>query len=420
MAPSVRRNPMGVTSEEVARLVALIEERARKICSHTVTISHQDLYQVLAVADMNRIRWQMKQEKPNSGIMGLEDGHNIAASYGAEGYTFALPDSFDVTERKTEEVPVMDVPVKNTKTFTAFKYPYIAPDNFKDIRIAVERGYKVLLVGPTGSGKSRLFEEIGAFKGQTTLRRSLSLVYEAGDLLGSMQIKNVEGVSVTSFTEGIMARAAREGWMLIFDEFDRMTSAANTAFQQISEDNGKIVLDTEDGFKVITPHPDFRMVFTSNTWGFGDDTGFFPNAQSQDRSFLNRLGPKFHLDYQPEVEKQLIKPLVKPAVLDALYHHEKDHPEKDGIVLLIRKACTAGTGNIDHQFGLRSILRFAELYDVYGWHKAAMYCIVHDFPPQFWSAVRDIVTQRWGGAYMPTEDTDFINSHKATLAAAGF
>ena len=409
-----------VTQEEVNKIVALVEKRVReekdlaKENPNSTTLSHAELFEVLAKEDINRIRWEIQPDY----FADME----IDSTYGSEGYFFTLPASFDFNTDCPEspEPSTKKKKSKETKTFTEFKFRYICPPIFRDVLDAIQIGMQPYISGPPGSGKSRLYEEIALMTGQKCIRQSLSVVTDPDYIIGSMLISEQDGVPVSTFIDGILTQAVREGWFLIFDELDRMSPQANMMFQQISEDGGHLVIYTENGPVSIKKHPDFRMAFTGNTNCHGDETNLFPGAEEQDAALLSRIGPKFELPYCPEVEEQVITPLLPTQVTKALYD-DSTSPNKRGIIRLIREACSDHTGgNINYQLSFRFILRFAECYRIYGWNKCALYCLVNEFPDIFRGRVRDIITQRLGPEFEPTNDAEFIKANQKFLIENGY
>ena len=409
------RKVIKVTNEEIERLVKFIQERSVTTKSHNVKFSHDELFEVLADENMNRIRWSMKTQLDEMGI---------ESSFSAEGYTFIMPTSFDVNDKTETIIPETEGKRGEThKTLTDFgKWKYIAPmPIYQRVKLAVDMGFRPYLVGPPGSGKSRMLEEIAAQAGQKTIRKSLSVIGDPGELFGMNHIQVVEGVAQTVYVEGILTKSVREGWMCIFDEVDRMSPAATTAFQQITEEGGMIILETERGIETLKPHKDFRLAFTGNTWGHGVDAGgLHPDAKEQDRAFLSRLGPKMEIKYNHPIEKKLVKPFLPEKVTEALYKEDPANPDKDGIVVAIRRACDITSGNISHHLDFRSIQRFAELYSAWGWHETIWYCIVNEFPVEFRGIVSQIIKSQLGKEFEPSIDAKFIEDNQATVKSAGF
>jgi cobaltochelatase CobS len=77
----------------------------------------------------------------------------------------------------------------------------------------------------------------------------------------------------------------------------------------------------------ISPHPDFRLVATANTLGFGSDSGLYASGTHVlNFSWLDRWDVVVHIDYlpaedevrllhsrYPAVKKDLVKCMVKAA-----------------------------------------------------------------------------------------------------------
>ena len=109
------------------------------------------------------------------------------------------------------------------------------------------------------------------------------------------------------------------------DEVDAMQPEVGFILQQILEPHGHLLL-TDIG-EDITPHPDFRLVATANTLGFGSDSGLYASGTHVlNFSWLDRWDVVVHIDFLPDkqevellhsrypaVKKDLLKCMVKAA-----------------------------------------------------------------------------------------------------------
>jgi len=105
--------------------------------------------------------------------------------------------------------------------------------------------------------------------------------------------------------------------------------------QQVLEPDGRLLL-TDTG-EDIAPHPDFRLVATANTLGFGSDSGLYASGtRTLNFSWLDRWDVVVHLDYLPTkqeisllkqrhstLDKKLLTRLVK-AVADLRQAHAQE------------------------------------------------------------------------------------------------
>ena len=159
---------------------------------------------------------------------------------------------------------------------------------------------KLLLVGPTGIGKSTLIEQIAACLNWGVVRVAASGGLTEADLLGEWTVRGGE----TVFNYGFLPRAMREGAICLIDEIDGLEPSVAFSLHQMMEDGGRLVL-LQNGGEVIEPHPRFRLVCTANTLGHGDDSGLYTGTRVLNAAFLDRFASVIrmkHLDQQNEVE----------------------------------------------------------------------------------------------------------------------
>lgn len=102
----------------------------------------------------------------------------------------------------------------------------------------------------------------------------------------------------TVFVQGILPRAMAEGQILQLDEVDAMQPEIGFVLQQVLEPGGRLLL-TDTG-EEIAPHPEFRLVATANTLGFGSESGLYASGTHVlNFSWLDRWDVVVHVDYLP-------------------------------------------------------------------------------------------------------------------------
>lgn len=192
----------------------------------------------------------------------------------------------------------------------------------RDVAESIEHNERVFLYGPSGTGKSSLVREIAAAVRRPVRRVSLNGETSVADFIGHW---TVNGNKETVFVKGILPQAMLEGYILQMDEVDAMQPEVGFILQQILEPHGHLLL-TDTG-EDITPHPDFRLVATANTLGFGSDSGLYASGTHVlNFSWLDRWDVVVHIDYlpandevkllrsrHPSVKKDLLKCMVKAA-----------------------------------------------------------------------------------------------------------
>jgi len=415
--------PLGppLESGEAEKIIQFIIETAIEQKSRDITIPINDLAKHFSSSVVershvtNRIRWQMDSLLRDAGI--------VSSLKGAPGYNFILDNSIEIDFAPQAKIERHESR-KKVSTFTDFEIPFLPPTYFNTLISVLEAGDRPILIGPKGCGKSRSLEEAFACRGIRAIRIALGEINDPTKLTGNKEIINEDGVPVTKLIGGLVREAAESGTAVIFDELDSASPNVGLALNRILESNTKLVLDTEHGTEIMTPKKGYALAATANTWGYGDESGEYEGVYSQNRATWDRLHPKIDCDYDMEIEKQLISPFLPKAVVDAFYK-KGTTPSGDGIVLKIRRAIKDPTAPIEDSLSMRTIIWFAQRFNILGWHKTSYY-FVNEFKPEYRMAMTKIITDLLGSALTPSiNDYDaklphYIPNAKSDLISAGF
>lgn len=163
---------------------------------------------------------------------------------------------------------------------------------------AWEMGDKVMIYGPTGSGKSSLVKHACALTRRPFLRINLTRDTDSGQLFGERGIEDGRDV----FRFGPLTEAVRKGMVFLLDEWTLMQAEISMGMQNLMEENGWLYLKEMPGKsedKQIIPHEHFRLVACDNTNGQGDETGAFAGTSVQNSATIDRFGTAFKLGYLP-------------------------------------------------------------------------------------------------------------------------
>ena len=208
----------------------------------------------------------------------------------------------------------------------------------------------VWLCGYSGTGKTSLVLNLCRKLNREVVRVNLDSSLTRADLLGDWIVRD----GATRFVHGLVPQAMRRGAVLLLDEFDLCNPYVLALFRPILEDNPRLVIP-EHGGEVITPHPDFRIVATANTWGSGDTTGLYGTTQTLSVADRQRFSLFLHVDYLPtEVEAKLLTPWLDVDEAEQLCK----------IANAIRAAFAAGS--IEESLSPRQLVNWAEVYDAVG------------------------------------------------------
>ncbi len=174
---------------------------------------------------------------------------------------------------------------------TSVEGTYLVPeiDHFVDtpdvkrirerIKLWINIGYPVHLIGPTGCGKTSLAMHTARELGRPTVWINGDESITTSDLVGgysqveqvSLRDKYIHNVFKSTdimraeWIDNPLAIACKYGYTLIYNEFSRTKPAANNVLLSVFEE-GILELPTKFGEdRYIKVHPDFNAILTSNS-----------------------------------------------------------------------------------------------------------------------------------------------------------
>lgn len=167
-------------------------------------------------------------------------------------------------------------------------------------------GLKVLTVGPTGSGKTTLHQNLAAVYNQPFYRLSGRGDMESDTILGRVDIED----GTTSFLPGEFTKAFAGGFYCLLDEIWKLPSNINMALQRPLERGGILQIDDMKGDlkdKQFAPAPTTIIALADNVVGTGDNMDKYSATMIQDGSTLNRVDLILYMDYlNPKEEEHLL------------------------------------------------------------------------------------------------------------------
>lgn len=168
---------------------------------------------------------------------------------------------------------------------------------FETIYKLIRIGLPVMLIGPTGSGKS-------VCAGQVAKALDMPMYYtnNASEEYKLLGFTDAHG----KYKETQFYKAFKDGGLFFLDEIDNSHPSAlltlNSAIGATT--NGNIYMAFEDG-KFTQAHPNFRIIAAANTWGNGANRMYCGRSEL-DSASLDRF-VQIYFDYDPKIEKSLIK-----------------------------------------------------------------------------------------------------------------
>ena len=244
---------------------------------------------------------------------------------------------------------------------------YVAWGDHDFLKSVVERRkfFPVNIVGPTGTGKSIMAEQVCAELGRAYCRIQITPESDEDSLIGGVRLTEENGVTVTSFQYGPVVEAMKAGAVLMIDEMDRGSNKI-MCLQAVMEGKPIVIKRTNE---VIEPHPDFTIIATSNTKGRGDDSGKYMAAVIIDDAFLERFPVVIEHDYpDPGVEASILSNHMKKfGIEDELVERSllrwaqqnREQADEDEVVVSTRRLCliaeTMGFFVADKDFDITAI-----------------------------------------------------------------
>lgn len=239
---------------------------------------------------------------------------------------------------------------ENTQSLIPEKDPdFVSFGHFTDLKniLKSNKFFPVFIAGPSGLGKTYLVEQVCANIKRELIRVNFSVETDQTDLIGGPTL--IDGN--ISFQEGPVLNCLRNGYVLLLDEIDRCNAANILILNGILEGRGFYNPKTGEYIKA---HPNFTVIVTANSKGFGDETGKYL-SQILDSAFLERFYITFEQDFPLEkIEKKILS------------KHLEDEEFVDKLVTwarVIRR--TFDMGGIDEIISLRRLIHIAETYNIF-------------------------------------------------------
>lgn len=268
---------------------------------------------------------------------------------------------------------------------------------WEGIALGLQLRKNVMLVGPTGAGKTAAVMELASVLDQPVRRINMNGDVRVADFVGEMRVDvdAESGEAVTRWVDGVLTTAMREGHLLLIDELDAAPPQILFVLQPVLERGIPKLLLTSNGGEVVVAHEHFRVVATANTLGKGDDSALYAGTNVLNEAFLNRFGISMTVNYPDQAMETKI--VTSKSELD-----EKVVTTMVKLATEVRQAFAAGT--CFSAFSTRQLIDWAELSrmlktasgkpDV---RRAAEMAFLNRMPKDDRSFVENLVQRHFGG-----------------------
>jgi cobaltochelatase CobS len=177
---------------------------------------------------------------------------------------------------------------------------YIPPvEDLEKLSLAISLKLKVNVVGPTGAGKTLMYEYYAAMTGRPYLRIEHNVELDKASVFGQTHLSTDDaGNTITDFIPGVFVTSADEPTLVNLDELSRASGHANMIYQRPLDRNQIFLPEMKDAGKMaITPDEFWIMCASDNTKGNGDDMDMYSASNVQDAAFINRWDIVIEQDY---------------------------------------------------------------------------------------------------------------------------
>lgn len=241
-------------------------------------------------------------------VQGLMDASTSVQSLEVEAIG-ELPDGVLVSKKASELFPG----VKFAKDFEVPSFEWsgphpnvpakdanyiFRPKELSRVLYAIKTNQRAYLQGHTGSGKTTLIEQVCAHLGLPFFRVNFDSEITRADLIGRDTLKDGK----SEFIDGMLPHALAQPGILCCDEIDFVRPDVAYVMQSVLEGHGLRI--TEDGDRLVKPHPMNRLMATGNTVGQGDEEGMYQGARPQSMAFLDRFTVWVNVDYLEEKDRK--------------------------------------------------------------------------------------------------------------------
>lgn len=260
------------------------------------------------ISSLTEFREELIKKATDKAEQVVEGQKNIVRDYAHDAYLLA--DFIENTKRRvvdeivreaTKRVKVEDarprfIQIYNNGSLEKELGKELYHEKFETIYRLIRAGLPVMLIGPTGSGKSLC-------AGQVAKALDMPMYYtnNASEEYKLLGFTDAHG----KYKETQFYKAFKNGGLFFLDEIDNSHPSALLSLNSAigATNNGGIYMAFEDG-EYTEAHPNFRIIAAANTWGNGANRMYCGRSEL-DSASLDRF-IQVYFDYDPKIEKAVI------------------------------------------------------------------------------------------------------------------
>ncbi|MHA1143619.1 MAG: AAA family ATPase [Candidatus Helarchaeota archaeon] len=175
-------------------------------------------------------------------------------------------------------------------------------DYISNIMIALEEGHNVLIIGPTGTGKTHIIRRIAQELELPVLEVSFTLGTDVTDIIGRYELKEEE----TQWIYGPLPLAMRYGTLFYADEINMARPDIVSRLHPCLDDRRALTI-SEHEEELIRAHPRFRFIAAMNPVELG-----YAGTRPLSPALKRRFEEIIYINYpKKETELKILKNRAK-------------------------------------------------------------------------------------------------------------